>query len=35
VMGKGQKPTDDIRAFDARAVIDNLRPRIQYPQPRT
>lgn len=33
VMGKGAKPTDDTRAFDARAVIDNLRPRIQYPAP--
>jgi hypothetical protein len=34
VMGKGAKPADDVRAFDARAVIDNLRPRIQYPAPR-
>ncbi|WP_334160673.1 CC0125/CC1285 family lipoprotein [Phenylobacterium sp.] len=34
VMGRGQKPADDIRAFDARAVIDSLRPRIQYPTPR-
>ena len=34
-MGKGPKPADDVRAFDARAVIENLRPRIQYPQPRT
>ena len=34
VMGKGAKPADDMRAFDARQVIDNLRPRIQYPQPR-
>ena len=34
VMGKGQKPADDVRAFDARAVIDNLRPRNQYPEPR-
>ena len=34
VMGKGPKPADDPRAFDARAVIDNLRPRIQYPAPR-
>ncbi len=33
VMGKGAKPVDDPRAFDARAVIDNLRPRIQYPAP--
>jgi hypothetical protein len=34
VMNKGPKPTDDMRAFDARAVMDNLRPRIQYPQPK-
>jgi hypothetical protein len=34
VMGKGAKPAYDVRAFDARAVIDNLRPRIQYPAPR-
>jgi hypothetical protein len=31
VMGKGRKPADDVRAFDARAVIDNLRSRIAYP----
>ena len=35
VMGKGAKPADDMRAFDARAVVENLRPRIQYPAPRT
>jgi hypothetical protein len=35
VMGKGAKPADDVRAFDARGVIDNLRPRIQYPAPKT
>jgi hypothetical protein len=34
VMEHGAKPADDARAFDARAVIDNLRPRIQYPAPR-
>jgi hypothetical protein len=34
VMGRGPKPAGDLRAFDARAVIDNLRPRIQYPEPR-
>jgi hypothetical protein len=33
VMGKGAKPATDTHAFDARAVIDNLRPRIQYPAP--
>jgi hypothetical protein len=30
---KGAKPAGDPRAFDARAVVDNLRPRIQYPAP--
>ena len=30
-MRHGAKPADDPRAFDAHAVIDNLRPRIQYP----
>ena len=34
VMHKGPKPTDDPRAFDARSVVDNLRPRIQYPAAR-
>lgn len=34
VMHHGAKPADDPAAFDARAVIDNLRPRIQYPAPR-
>ena len=33
-MHHGTKPADDPRAFDARAVIDNLKPRIQYPQPK-
>ncbi len=33
VMGKGSKPTGDTRAFDAHAVVENLRPRIQYPAP--
>ncbi|MET0273035.1 MAG: hypothetical protein ABW360_08600 [Phenylobacterium sp.] len=33
VMGKGAKPADDPRAFDARAVTQNLQPRIQYPAP--
>jgi hypothetical protein len=31
IMGKGAKPADDPRAFDARSVIENLKPRIQYP----
>jgi hypothetical protein len=34
VMGRGPKPADEMRAFDARAVIDNLGPRIQRPQPK-
>jgi len=34
VMGRGAKPADDPRAFDARQVIANLQPRIQYPAPR-
>lgn len=34
VMSRGPKPGDDVRAFDARAVIDNLRPRVQYPAPK-
>lgn len=32
VMGKGPKPTNEFRAFDARAVIDNLRNRIVVPE---
>lgn len=34
VMQRGPKPQGDPKAFDARAVIDNLRPRVQYPQAR-
>jgi hypothetical protein len=33
VMRKGTKPADDLRAFDARAVVENLKPRIQFPAP--
>jgi hypothetical protein len=33
VMHKGAKPAGDPRAFDARAVIESLKPRIQYPAP--
>jgi len=33
VTHKGVKPAGDPRAFDARAVVENLRPRIQYPAP--
>jgi hypothetical protein len=31
-MGKGPKPADDPRAFDAHQVIANLQPRIVYPE---
>jgi hypothetical protein len=31
VMRKGPKPEGDDRAFDARQVAENLRPRIVYP----
>jgi hypothetical protein len=34
VMEKGPKPAGDVRAFDARAVMDNLRSRIVYPAAR-
>jgi hypothetical protein len=33
IMGRGTKPADNPGAFDARSVIENLRPRIQYPAP--
>lgn len=33
VMEKGPKPQGDVKAFDARAVIENLKPRVQYPAP--
>ena len=31
MLHKGAKPADEPRAFDARAVMDNLGPRIQRP----
>lgn len=34
VMQKGPKPEGDVRAFDARAVMENLRSRVQYPAPK-
>lgn len=34
LMSHGAKPQDDPKAFDARAVMDNLRPRIRYPEPK-
>ena len=33
VMHRGPKPQDDARAFDARAVMDNLGPRVLRPAP--
>jgi hypothetical protein len=35
VTHKGVKPAGDLRAFDAHAVVENLRPRIQYPEKRS
>jgi hypothetical protein len=35
VMGKGDKPEGDVRAFDAHAVIANLKSRIQYPEAKS
>jgi hypothetical protein len=34
VMGKGPKPTDNLRAFDAREVKTRLGPKIQAPKTR-
>lgn len=34
VLGRGPKPADNVRAFDAREVIDRLGPTIVLPQPR-
>ena len=34
VMFKGQKPANDVGAFDARQVIANLGPKIRYPESR-
>ena len=31
VTHKGAKPTDDVRAFDAHAVVETLKPKILYP----
>jgi hypothetical protein len=31
ITHKGPKPANDPRAFDAHAVVENLRPKIQYP----
>ncbi len=31
ITHKGAKPADDPRAFDAHAVVENLRPKIKYP----
>jgi hypothetical protein len=34
VTGRGSKPADNLRAFDAREVLSRLGPSIQMPQPR-
>ncbi|MFZ3485322.1 CC0125/CC1285 family lipoprotein [Sphingomonas sp. 3-13AW] len=34
IVGRGPKPADNIRAFDARAVVENLGPRVQMPETR-
>ncbi|MDP3854540.1 hypothetical protein [Phenylobacterium sp.] len=34
VMRKGAKPVDDPRAFDARAVMENIGPRVMRPVPK-
>lgn len=34
VTGRGPKPATNVRAFDAREVVDRLGPTIQLPQPR-
>jgi hypothetical protein len=33
ITHKGAKPAEDPRAFDAHAVVDSLKPKIQYPAP--
>jgi hypothetical protein len=35
LLGKGQKPSNDPNAYDAREVKQNLDPRIVRPQPRS
>lgn len=34
VMGKGPKPGDNVRAFDAHEVVNRLGPSIQMPSPK-
>lgn len=34
VLGRGAKPAEDPTAFEARAVLENLGPRIQRPAPQ-
>jgi hypothetical protein len=34
VIGRGAKPSGNVRAFDAHEVVDRLGPTIQMPQPR-
>ncbi len=33
IVGHGSKPSNDPRAFDARAVVAHLQPAIKYPKP--
>jgi hypothetical protein len=34
VVGRGAKPSGNVRAFDAHEVVDRLGPTIQMPQPK-
>ena len=34
VLGKGPKPANNVRAFDARAVLQSLGPAVMEPEPR-
>jgi hypothetical protein len=34
VLGTGQKPVNDPKAFDAKQVIENLGPKLVRPEPK-
>ncbi len=34
VLGRGPKPSNNVRAFDARAVLQSLGPSVMEPEPR-
>lgn len=34
IVGRGPKPRDNVRAFDARQVIENLGSKVRVPEPR-